>query len=143
MNLRQMALLTSDDRKHRAKYVVLTYLKAGVNKQGYPYAAARTYSKYAEDRHGRPVRVLDPHHYVTVIVFVPNKKGNKLNCVVSCSCDDNCFRFEWANTRKKASEIEYCNGQPPDATNPTYEPSLCKHLYALYQRIKPELPKGS
>ena len=41
--------------------------------------------------------------------------------------------------KKGAADIEYSNGQMPDITNPGLHVQQCKHLCALYFRIRNKL----
>lgn len=139
LNLRQLAKRTSEDRKQRSLYVKITGMKAGYTKGGLGYVAAKTQSTHVVNAKGRLVRNPEPHQYITMITFI----DNKLHCHVSCSCSDLTYRWEWANANKGAGEIEYSNGDAPDTNNPGYKPSLCKHLFRLYEKIKPKLPPGT
>lgn len=51
--------------------------------------------------------------------------------LVQCSCESFVFTFEYANATVGASRMIYCNGQPPNFTNPAFIPGMCKHLIAL------------
>ena len=55
--------------------------------------------------------------------------------IVSCSCEDYMFRWEYANAAHGASRIIYGNGDPPEYTNPLLAYGLCKHLVALAKKI--------
>lgn len=77
-----------------------------------------------------------PQRYVTVIVFL----DPRLHVMVSCSCADFRYRWEVALNRKVAAEIEYSNGELPVIRNPSMRTSSCKHLFKLYETIKPHLP---
>jgi hypothetical protein len=50
------------------------------------------------------------------------------------------YRWEVALHNKEAAEIEYSNGEWPDSTNPNGKAKWCKHLEALFQKIRPKLP---
>lgn len=139
LNLKQLMARTDAERKQRAQYVKILKLKAGYTSHGQGFVSAQTYSRFKVDQSGKLVRNTEPTKYVSVIVFL----NRKLQCKVACSCDDNMFRWEFANSEKGASEIEYSNGQPPVVTNPAYKPGLCKHLVALVEAIKPKLPSGT
>lgn len=140
MTLKQLLKQTTGDRKQRANYVKILKMKTGHEKDtGFGFVAGVTYSSKLVNEKGKLVTNPNPTHYVSVITFI----DKKLHCRVSCSCSDNLFRWEWSNTNKDASEIEYCNGLAPDTTNPTHNPGLCKHLCALYMRIQPKLPPNT
>ncbi len=139
LTIRQLFTRTSKDRKQRAQYVRCLGMKTGYTKAGFGFVAAKSYSFYKVNSEGRLVRNLTPHKYLTMITFV----NSKLQCHVSCSCEDNLYRWEFANANRGAAEIEYSNGDPPNTTNPEYKPALCKHLVALYLKIQPKLPTGT
>lgn len=138
LTLHQLHDRTSADRKQRSAYVKIIGKKTGHTPQGLGFVAAKTYSRYKVGRDGRLVPNTNPNHYVSMIVFV----NKKLQCHVSCSCADNLYRWEYANTQHDASEIEYSNGDAATTTNPGNMPALCKHLVCLYQSIRAKLPSG-
>src|SRR5882672_12172135 len=105
MNLKRLAKYTSEDRKDRARYVKVLAMKTGYTPDGLGFMAAKTYSQYRIDADGRKRLVNNPDHYISMITFI----DHKLNCHVSCSCGDLCFRWEYANNLKDAGEIEYSN----------------------------------
>lgn len=65
--------------------------------------------------------------YVTSILFMRRK-----TVLVSCSCPDHMYRWEYALWRKGAAELVYGNGDPPDETNPKQKNACCKHIVALW-----------
>ena len=140
LNLTQMTRRTDKRRVGNATYVVMRNVKTGHWKsgpdRGLAYIAAQTSSTHVQDQHGQLIPNPDKNTYVTAITFV----DRQLNVKASCSCPDYLFRWEWANWNRKAADIEYSNGDSPDITNPTYKPSLCKHLVALAERIMDKLP---
>ncbi len=138
LTLRQLFKRTTEDRKQRAMYVKVLQMKTGHTKEGLGFVAAKTRSTHIVNGDGKLVRNPKPTTYVSMIIFI----DRKLNCHVSCSCDDNLYRWEYANAGKNAAEIEYSNGEPPIYTNPGYKPGLCKHLVSLYLKIQPKLPSG-
>lgn len=135
---KQLYYRTTRERKERVQYVRIIRIKMGHNRQGLGYVAAKTYSKYKVRADGMVVKNKNRRDYLTMITFL----NRKLQCIVSCSCGDNTFRWEVANTYKEASEIEFSNGEPPLITNPTFKVGMCKHIAALYLKIKPQLPEG-
>lgn len=134
MTLPQLAGRTTRDRIDRAQHVKILQTKTGYDNQGQAYIAGQTTTVRKVDDKGKLVRYKGPK-YVTMITFI----DRSLHCLVSCSCSDNLFRWEVANTKRKASEVEYSNGDDPTTTNPRMNPGLCKHLYAVYVTIKSKL----
>lgn len=120
-------------RKNRADYVRLAYLKKGFDKNGNPFAAARTWSSHRVLPTGRVVRQRNRPKYVSVITFF----DRRYRCRVSCSCPDFVYSgAEWVLAQFGSAVIEYGNGEAPDITNPGRRKLICKHLVALYLEIK-------
>jgi hypothetical protein len=136
LTLKQFFQRTDPARKQRAKYVKITGMKTGHLRSGLAYVACKSYSTHKVNEQGKLVRVSQPNHHITVLTFI----NNKLQVHVACSCEDNTYRWEWANTQKDAAVIEYSDGSPPDYTNPKYRASMCKHMVALTMKIGPKLP---
>ena len=133
MKLDGLVRYTDRVRKSNAAYVRVVAFKAGRNKKGLAVAIAKTYTRLKKSHTGRITP--DPNRdsrYVSSITF----KDKSLNVKVSCSCPDYMYRWEFANAQRGVSDIYYCNGEPPDITNPGHKPSLCKHLYALRLIVK-------
>lgn len=139
LNLKQFIKKTDPDRQQRARYVKIIGMKTGHLRSGLGYVACKSYSTHKVDPSGKLVKTLNPSHHVTVITFI----DNKLNVHCACSCEDNTFRWEFANAVKDAAEIEYSNGEAPTTTNPKLRNSLCKHMFALVMKIRPKLPPGT
>lgn len=121
MTLKKLLYRTTEDRKTRANYVRILEMKASHDEYGRGFVAARTYSRYKVNEQGRLIPNADPNHYVTQITFL----DRRLHVHISCSCADNMFRWETANSYENAAEIEYSNGDAPNVTNPRYNPGLC------------------
>lgn len=139
LNLKQLLRRTDDGRQARSRYVKITGLKTGYLSSGLGYVASKSMSTHRVNDQGKLVKVSDPRHHITVITFI----DKKLNVHCACSCEDNTFRWEFANAQKNAAEIEYSNGEAPTTTNPMLRNSLCKHMVALVNRIRPKLPPGT
>lgn len=80
----------------------------------------------------------DTVKYSTSLTFI---KGDK--AVLSCSCDDFMYRWEYALAKKGGAEIKYSNGEAPGNSNPTLIAGCCKHVIALYNKLQAEekIPK--
>jgi hypothetical protein len=126
MKLGKLVALSDKMRKINSKFVRITKYKAGRDKQGFATAVCQTFTP-REFKQGRVVPSNDHNRYVSSIKFI----DKNLNVKVSCSCGDYCFRWEYANHKVGASDIIYCNGEPPVETNSKMRPGLCKHLLAL------------
>lgn len=138
LTLKQLAARTSKARKVRAEYVKIVGMKTGYTKEGLGYVASRAYTTHKPNHRGKMVKVKQPVRHTSMITFI----NQKLKCNVSCSCGDNTFRWEVANTLRGASDIEYSNGELPEIRNPKLRSSLCKHLLKLYWKIQDKLPPG-
>lgn len=137
LTLPQIARRVSRYRREGSRYVRITYMKKGYDSLGRGYAACASYSTHIIGKDGRPYKNEKPNKYVTVITFL----DIRLHVLVSCSCPDFLYRWEYALTDSGAAEIEYSNGEFPIIRNPSLKTSYCKHLLALYEKIKPMLPK--
>jgi hypothetical protein len=139
LNLKQLMKRTDDERKQRAQYVRIVGRKTGHLKNGLGYVASQSYTTHRVNDRGRMVRTSNPNRHVTVITFI----DKKLNVHCACSCEDNTFRWEFANTQKGGAVIEYSNGEAPTTTNPKLRVSMCKHMIALVEGIRAKLPPGT
>lgn len=63
---------------------------------------------------------------------------DKEHVIVSCTCPDFMFMWEWALARKKAAQIIFGNGEPPDSKNPRHIAGCCKHLVKMTDRLYQE-----
>lgn len=132
IKLNKFVQMSDRMRRINSRLVKIVGYKTGVDKQGIPTAVARTYSPREFIIGGRLIKARDQNRYTSSIKFL----SKSLNVKVSCSCPDYMFRWEWANAQQGASDIIYGNGEPPDDTNPQYNPGMCKHLLALRKKIK-------
>lgn len=120
--LGDLVRMTERMRRINARFVRIIGYKTGIDKNGVPTAVAKTFTPLEYTIGHKVVRAKDQNRYTSSIKFL--KKGT-MNVKVSCSCPDYCFRFEFANHTVGASDIIYSNGEPPDETNPNYNPGLC------------------
>jgi hypothetical protein len=114
---------TDEGRKHRSEKVHTKHFKTIIS----------TKNNYIKDYHYHTgtvgmmykttIRPLNPMQY--------DLNNGDAPAVVSCSCPDFKFRWEYANTQSQNAEIKYSNGQPAIVTNPSNRKQLCKHLYAI------------
>lgn len=127
LTLRQLLEITPTSIKTRAatQVLVLTASK-GKTEDGRGIVIAKTKSK-------TPTVTAVPREHVTVIESLDGYKISESGAHVKVSCDCGFFTFvcEYALTKYGASTIKYCNGQPPNITNPEERPFLCKHLAIL------------
>lgn len=59
-----------------------------------------------------------------------------VNIKVSCDCEAFLYRSEYALTYYQASVIHFCNGQPPNTTNPGLIPFACKHIQIVLESMQ-------
>ncbi|BAG41676.1 hypothetical protein [Ralstonia phage phiRSL1] len=136
LTIHQIVKKTNRLRVEGSRYVRFIDLKKGFDSLGRGFIAGASYSTHIVGQDGRPHVNPNPHKYVTVITFL----DQQLHVHVSCSCADMLYRWEVALTSKGAAEIEYSNGDLPTTTNPQLKVMCCKHVLALYTKIKPKLP---
>ena len=122
-------------RAANARFVRIVRLKTGYSPDGYAFAACQSYSTHHLTPQGYRVVNQDRTRYVTIVKFL----DTQLHCSLSCSCPDFQFVFETVLHGKGAAELEYSNGESPDITNPLHQVGCCKHLVALYLKIKDHL----
>lgn len=66
----------------------------------------------------------------------PDKPISKQRKVlVSCSCENYAFTWEYANAVHGCARVIYGNGEPPAFTNPHLVPALCKHITAVARHL--------
>ncbi len=135
MKFKTIIRRTPKQRIADAQYVRILAEKTGHDKQGRAFYAAQTVSTHNRLPNGKLVRAHEKTKYVTVVSF----RDSKLNVMVSCSCPDFTYRWEVALAKKKAATIEYSNGEDPIMTNPAMVPAACKHLVAVYNKIKSKI----
>lgn len=129
LTLAQLLKSTPASRKESAEGVRIKATKVKKTPKGYPMVMAKTESMV--DAKGQARYVSKRNTYLSSVEIYP--KGY---VIVSCGCDDFCFTWEYANNKKGASRIEYCNGEPPGTRNPGNVPGLCKHLVRLARHLK-------
>ena len=139
LNLRQFERKLDPLRKLNSRYVKIIRMKTGYTDEGLGFVASQAYSTHVLNANGQLIKKETKDVYVTMITFI----DNKLNVHISCSCPDNLYRWEVANSLKDAAEVEYSNGEMPDITNPSRLNRTCKHSFRLYQQIKSKLPPGT
>ena len=123
-------------RAANARYVRIVRLKTGYAPDGHAFAACMSYSTHTiRESDGLRVVNRDRQRYVTVIKFL----DVDLHVLVSCSCPDFMYRWEQVLHKRGNAELEYSNGQSPDITNPGHLTGTCKHLVALYTKIKSQI----
>lgn len=72
--------------------------------------------------------------------YLPQFKGNEPDVQVFCDCPDFKYRFHWVLSKLGAAAAPNGAGgqainSPPNKTNPSFRPSLCKHLAACEKFI--------
>lgn len=120
ISIRQVFRSTPANRFTMADKVRLVGVKIGKSRtMGVPKAICQAYTP------GAPVK------YNVALTFTSGDK-----CVLSCSCDDFMYRWEYALAKKGGAEMKFGPGDPPVATNPTLIAGCCKHIIALYNKLQ-------
>ena len=139
MTLRQLLHSTPRLMINNAADVDIISLKMTKTKSGMPTVKATMLTNDAY----RPNRVKRRRNTFIIgaekakdgspILDKPVNKHKKV--LVSCSCENAVFMWEYANAAHGAGRLIYSNGEPPVVTNPGLAPGLCKHLAALAMHI--------
>ena len=127
MTMRQILASTPPSRRSASEWVKIIGLKVRKSPEGYPLVLAQTIATNYPD--GRRKIPQPTHRYVSTI------EVRRQYVIVSCSCDDFKYTFEYALNKRGAAKIEYSNGEPPVERNPKLVPGVCKHLFALGKKL--------
>ena len=123
MGMTAMAILKNVDygRHERAEYVKIIGLKVGKSKRtGMFKAISKAYSR----REG----AVKGYRYACSIT----QENAKHYVMVSCSCPDFMFKFEYRLWSRGAATIHYCNGEPPQTKG---KAGCCKHLVMTFKTL--------
>lgn len=127
LTIRQILSKTPPSRRQAAEWVKVTEVKVKKSPRGFPLVLAKTIA--VADNKGVRKSPRPQHKYVTTIEVL--SKG----CIVSCSCDDFKYTWEYALTKRGSAVAEYSNGEPPVDRNPSLVPGGCKHIYAMASQL--------
>jgi len=134
MKWREILRNTPKDRRSLAEFVKILRIKKGRDKKGFAVAMAETVSLISPS--GEAIKPSNRVKYLTTVTFI----DSDLHVRVSCSCHDFLYRWEVPLNKKGAAAIEYSNGEPTRVTNPSNISGMCKHLVALYKKLKSQHP---
>ena len=123
MTMKQILQKTPPSRKDKAQYCVIR--EARVMDKDYGHIQTTIYKAKVYSTHDAQGN----KHRGPRNVYVATVEVHKKQVVVSCSCQDFCFTFEVALSKKKAARIEYSNGELPVDRNPRMIPGCCGHLF--------------
>lgn len=135
LSLKELISNSESDRQTRANYVVhVETAKRVKTAKGLPAVDAtawyedllRPNSKEAHKRYTVHVIGLDDPN-------LPIYKQKRV--LISCSCPDWVFTWEYANAIHGATKIIFGNGQPPVRKNAGCAPGLCKHSLGVAEYI--------
>lgn len=133
MTLRQLMTKTPALMRNNSDDVQIETLSKKKTKSGLPVVVAKGYTVDPF----RPKATRRVHElYIVGLDSQSTPISKQRRVLVSCSCENYCFVFEYANAYHGASKILYGNGQSPDFTNPGLLPGLCKHLYSLAEIVR-------
>lgn len=121
MTMTQILAKAPKNRKDKSEYCRVKNAKVQSTAYGTRIYKAQVFS--IADNQG------NPHKHGQRNVYVTTVETNDKQVVVSCSCEDFMFTFEYALNKKKAARIEYCNGEVPVDRNPRLVPGCCGHIY--------------
>lgn len=120
MTAAQILARTPRDIRESSQYVSIKDAKKQNTKYKTVIYKAKTYSTH----NSAGIR-----KNASPVTYVSTAETNGKMVVVSCSCENFCFQWEYALNKKRAARIEYCNGEPPVEKNPRLVPGCCKHLH--------------
>lgn len=130
---RQLIKMAPDYIRNNAYGVYFEEIKRKRTKDDKPGILAKALAVTGKPRSGTyRVTVTGKHSELEL-----SEKNQKV--VVSCACDFHKYTCEYALYHNGASFIKYSNGEPATTTNPGNYPVICKHSYALLEKI---LEKG-
>lgn len=114
---------TDKGRQTRSEAVSVKHTKTLISKKNFTIKEYVYKTGTGRFNYTTSIRPLNPIQY--------DLNGGDAPAVVSCSCKDFKYRWEYANAQSQNAEIKYSNGQPALVTNPKNKKQLCKHLYAI------------
>lgn len=122
LSLAQLLRSVPPENMNKASSVKLSDLKVGVSKSsGRGKAVGRTTSTGEET-------------YTTSVEY--EGRGPATKVLVTCSCPDHKYRWEYALTAKQGSKILYSNGERPVVTNPALRLGCCGHVFKLITELQ-------
>jgi hypothetical protein len=128
LTIRQIIKAAGPTRRQASAYVDIKKTSIKKTAQGWPLVLCKTSSNVTAQGKSKPGG--SANTYVTTIAVGPKKQ-----VIVSCSCDDFKFTWEYALNKKGAALIEYSNGEHPEEKNPGLQAGACKHVVAVGQML--------
>lgn len=128
--MKQVIKNSPANRREKANFVMIKKVKLKTLPNGAPLVMAQTSSKVTSTGKGKPGGSINT--YVTSVEV----RGKYV--ILSCSCPDFMFTWEFALNKQKAARIEYCNGEHPAERNPTLLAGTCCHSIRLGERMMDE-----
>ena len=128
LSLKQLLNATPALMRNNAKFTGVKSLRHANTRNGMPAIRAKVWSQTGRNKQVYSCDVIakeDPDK--------PIYKQSKV--LVSCSCENFMYTWEYANNHWGAAKIKYSNGEPPTVTNAGLHPGMCKHLVCLAQEI--------
>jgi hypothetical protein len=132
LSLKQLLRTTPKLMKNNSMDVVVSKLVRKKTKSGLPAVEAVTYTAdpYRPNKSRR-----DHKAYIIGIDSQDQPITKQRRVMISCSCENYIFTWEYANALHGASKLVYGNGDPATFTNPDNLPGMCKHLVAITKEI--------
>ncbi len=130
LTLRELFKRSAASRIKTAARDRVTIIKLGVSKKN----PNKLMSKSLTYGHvGRKMQVRKYDH--VIIRLEPLKRFSDSKVMVSCSCEDFKFTFEYALAKRGNSQIIHSNGEASEIRNPRNIASGCKHLIVLFKKV--------
>jgi hypothetical protein len=127
--IQQLMKATPPDTKRLATNVRISAMKVKQTQDGYPVIIAKTQSTV--DAKGKVItRPGQKDSYVSTIEVYP-----KHQVIVDCTCSQHLYRLEYYLNKVGAARIIRSNGEPPTIRATEGGVWLCKHLYALADKL--------
>ena len=127
LSLKQIVRATPPYYKNKVKDVVIKALKPATTKGGMPAIRAKTMSLDSKSRHVYDTTVVGKEKDIPV--------SQQKHVLLSCSCENFTYTWEYALHHWGSAVIKYSNGEPASMTNPGNQPGMCKHLCALVKVV--------
>jgi hypothetical protein len=128
MTARQLVNKTPKSRRWAAQYAKIKAVRHGKQENGNIVFKAKILTTNNPDGTKKPEPPVYIH--ITTAEFMPRGA-----CIVSCTCEDFCFTWEYTLNKHGAARIEYSNGESSKDRNPKQIPGTCKHIYAFLTRL--------
>lgn len=126
LSIKQLVKATPAYIRSNAEDVIVKALKPATTKGGMPGIRSKT-------------QTLGHKNQVYDTTFIGKEKdtpvSSQKHVLASCSCSWFWSHVEMALVHWGSAVVKYSNGEPPNITNPSLHPMLCKHLVKLAETV--------